>query len=52
MTDQQRLARQQYNAQPQVKAHKALVRAIKQHQTPPPVQFKAGRALTGKPNGS
>ena len=47
MNDQQRLARQQYNAQPQVRANKALHRAIRKHQTPPAVKYKAGKALGG-----
>lgn len=30
-----RMARKLYNMQPQVKAHKAVKRAMKHHQTPP-----------------
>lgn len=37
-TDAGRMARQQYNAQPQVKAQKAVRRAMKKHQTPGPIK--------------
>lgn len=34
-SEQGRMARQQYNRQPQVKQRKAVKRAMKNHQTPP-----------------
>ena len=46
-TDNYKMNRKIYNAQPQVRQHKAIVRAIKRHTTPPTVSFGPGKILGG-----
>jgi len=48
MTDQQRINRQMANADPEKRQHRAIMRAIKRHQTPPNVAFGPGKPPVGR----